>query len=104
MARRVEERVVVSARSNLAAALPKGHPVQKEVDALIEAMWGELGDADVALTASKHDTVKATHTIEAHATLIDVLEDWRRGVRDWSEVEDALKRAGLARTDQEDPA
>lgn len=98
---RMNDAKITAVRSNLRAALPEGHPVAKEADGVIQEMWEELGNADVALRVASENTVKAETTVATHEKLMDVLADWRRGIRDWSEVEDALKRAGLAKERQD---
>lgn len=104
MARTVEKTEITAAQRRLASALPPQHPVVKDVGGLLERLWVSFDDACVALEASRFDTSRANDTIESHTVLLDVLEDFRRGIRDWHEVEDALKQAGFARRRQEDPA
>lgn len=104
MARAIEKTEITAAQRRLAAALPPQHPVAKEVRGLLDRLWEDYDDACVALEASQFDTAKANNTIASHAVLLDVLEDFRRGIRDWAEVEIALKQAGFAKREQEDPA
>lgn len=104
MARTVEKTEITAAQRRLALALPLQHPVAKDVGGLLERLWVSYDGACVALEASQFDTARANDTIASHAVLLDVLEDFRRGIRDWAEVEIALKQAGFARRNQEDPA
>jgi hypothetical protein len=94
---RVDEKEVVTARRLLESALPKDHPVQDLVDETLVRMWDELGGSDVARQAIQAAEREAADVVACYAQLLDVLEDWRRGIRDWSEVEDALADVGLAR-------
>lgn len=77
----------------LRKALPKDHPVVKEVaeifevsganlEELSEAIHGEIGIRNGAM---------ASFIEEDHDAFVNILEDWRRGIRDWDEVEQALK-------------
>lgn len=96
MSDRMDDERVNAALTKLESALPEGHPARQDAADLIRAMWTELGEADLTLNAAQIDHAKAEETMAAHARLLEVLEDWRRGIRDWSEVELALKDAGLA--------
>lgn len=93
---RMDEKRVVEATTKLAAALPAGHPAFVEATAVITAMWDELGSEDVASQALRVEAAQAKEVIAAHEQLGVMLDDWRRGIRDWGEVDDALRRARTA--------
>lgn len=88
---------IPDACAKLASALPKDHPVVKEVVGLL-LEYQKLEEADNIELVSVRETLEQTREIAAaNERVIDVLEDWRRGIRDWAEVEDALKDAGFTR-------
>lgn len=88
---RVDEKRFEDATAKLLTAFPKDHPVAHEVYLVMQAMWVEVGSTDVALQGVTVAAREAKEIIDIHALLVDVLQDWRRGIRDWDEVEEALK-------------
>lgn len=92
----MDEQRVVEATAKLAGALPAGHPALALATDVIKAMWDELGSSDVRAEALNVETAHAKEVIAAHEELGVMLDDWRRGIRDWGEVEDVLKRARIA--------
>lgn len=71
-------------RKELETILPKDHPFLKKLNYIPTGADGEelieeveiLGDPD--------------HMNELLARLIWMIDDWKRGIRDWSEVENEL--------------
>lgn len=93
---RMTEERAQAAWTAVAKALPADHPARKEVGEVMRLMWEELGSADVANHGLNVEAARAREVIDAHAELTVVLGDWRRGIRDWDEVEAAVKRAEQA--------
>ncbi len=71
-------------KKELETILPKDHPFLKKLNHIPTGADGEnlieeveiLGDPD--------------HMTEVLARLIWMIDDWKRGIRDWSEVENEL--------------
>lgn len=93
---RMTEKRMTEAVIKLAHALPPNHPAYVEAAAVMTAMWTELGNADVTTQALNVETAHAKEVIAAHAELDLLLDDWRRGIRDWGEVDEVLKRTRAA--------
>jgi hypothetical protein len=62
-------------REELARVLPKDHPVLDKLDEEVE----HVPDAHALMDSTE--------------ALVEVLQDWKRDIRDWSEVEEILDRA-----------
>lgn len=93
---RITEEAVEAAKDKLMAALPPGHPARTEALTTIEALWQEIGDVDAVQHYVSQEAARAREVINAYAELTVIIDDWRRGIRDWGEVEERLTRARLA--------
>lgn len=72
--------LIDDARDEIARYLPVGHPALDRLDKAIDSEADpDLGDI------TEPEPVEAT---ESYDRLVDLLEDFRRGVRTWDEIED----------------
>lgn len=67
-------------RRDLQAILPEGHPFLKRFD---ESLTPNMV---IAAEAKVHDP-NESHLQRLIANVVDSVDDWKRGIRDWAEVE-----------------
>lgn len=80
------------ARAALKKALPQDHPVIAQVQRCFELARGIITDhmEETARTSDRPDFESIVDE------LVPLLSDWRRGIRDWDEVQPAFERAAKA--------
>jgi hypothetical protein len=80
--------------AELRRALPAEHPVIAAVEGVFEEARGEIEAWMEFWTADRHDDLKFVDGARELVVLVDAIDDWRRGIKAWSEVEDVLRSHG----------